>query len=225
MRQIQPDSAQISQASSELSEAPSATAREDEEEDEDEEEEEEEEVDDAVLAEEEEDEEEDEEDPDEDEDAIIQSIMQPLVDTSKKTARQKAKETGAVDHLEFLPTDKNAKFKPVLTAEEAALKKSENARKRKNQTEKKLDEEKQETINKLLNKQASKRKGAAKRLTVADTKIEEAEDPTAQVRKSRPLPLGMIRYVSNKGGSTVSLPEELLGHVMTTRVFGGKASV
>lgn len=167
----------------------------------------------------------DDEDPsDEDADAIIESIMAPQVDTSKKTARQKAKETGAVDHLEFLPIDKNSKAKPELTAEEAALRKSENARKRKNQTEKKLDEEKQETINRLLNKQASKRKGAVKQLTAADTAgLEEAEEAAAvaaQVRKTRPVPLGMIRYTSNKDGSFVSLPRELIGHVVTRPLFG-----
>lgn len=170
---------------------------------------------------------EDEEDPsDEDEEAIIESIMAPQVDTSKKTARQKAKETGAVDHLEFLPIDRNSKAKPILTAEEAALRKSENARKRKNQTEKKLDEEKQETINRLLNKQAGKRKGAVKQLTAADTAgLEEAEEAAAaaaQISKTRPVPLGMIRYVSTKEGSFVSMPNELLRHVVTRELFGDK---
>lgn len=167
-------------------------------------------------------EEEDEDPSDEDEEAIIESIMQPQIDTSKKTARQKAKETGAVDHLEFLPIDRMSKVKPALTAEELALKKSENARKRKNQTEKKLDEEKQETINRLLNKQAGKRKGAVKQLSAADTAgLEELEEAAqAQVRKTRPVPLGMIRYVSNKEGSFVSVPQELIGHVVTRRVFG-----
>lgn len=160
----------------------------------------------------------------EDEAAIIQSILQPQIDTSKKTARQKAKETGAVDHLEFLPTDRMSKTKPILTEEELALKKSENARKRKNQTEKKLDEEKQETINRLLNKQAGKRKGAVKQLTAADTAgledAEEAAQAQAQVRKTRPVPVGMIRYVSNKDGAMVGVPKELIGHVITRQLFG-----
>ncbi|CCG82561.1 Putative uncharacterized protein [Taphrina deformans PYCC 5710] len=163
------------------------------------------------------------EDPsDEDEAAIIQSILKPEIDTSKKTARQKAKETGAADHLEFLPIDRMSKLKPVLTEEELALKKSENARKRKNQTEKKLDEEKQETINRLLNKQAGKRKGAVKQLTAADTAgLEEAEEASqVQVRKTRPVPLGMIRYVSNKDGATLGVPKELVGHVVTRQLFG-----
>ena len=194
--------------SSELSDAPSLDVDEEEE------------LAENMLREEEE-EEVDEDDPDEDEEDIIRSIRQPLVDTSKKTARQKAKETGAADHLEFLPIEKNAKVKPILTAEEQALRKSENARKRKNQTEKKLDEEKQETINKLLNKQAGKKKGAVKILTTADAAIEEV-DESSQIRKTRPVPLGMIRYINNKEGSTVSLPVELQGHVMTRTLFGDK---
>lgn len=207
MRHIQPESPEDdSDASSVLSDAPSAPEFPEEEEEEDE------------LAEEEEDA------SDEDAEAIIESIMQPQMDKSKKTARQKAKETGAVDHLEFLPIDKNAKAKPVLTAEELALKKSENARKRKNQTEKKLDEEKQETINRLLNKQAGKRKGAVKQLTVADAGIEEAEEAAVEVRKTRPIPLGMTRYVNNKDGSSVSVPQELIGHVAMQPLFSDKVS-
>lgn len=209
VRQIRPPSVEDdSDVSSGLSDAPSIVDAPEEDEDED------------GAA------EDDEDLSDEDAEAIIESIMAPQVDTSKKTARQKAKETGAVDHLEFLPIDRNSKAKPILTAEEAALRKSENARKRKNQTEKKLDEEKQETINRLLNKQAGKRKGAVKQLTAADTAgLEEAEElaaAAAQVRKTKPVPLGMIRYVSNKDGSFVSMPTELLGHVVTRQLFGDK---
>lgn len=206
VKQIQPESADEleggSGASSELSEAPSLAEVADDDEDVD-------------IA------EDDDYASDEDEEAIIESILQPQIDTSKKTARQKAKETGAIDHLEFLPIDRNSKAKPILTEEELALKKSENARKRKNQNEKKLDEEKQETINRLLNKQASKRKGAVKQLTAADTaNLEEAEEAAIPARKTRPLPLGMIRYITNKDGSTVSLPNELIGHVVTKPLFG-----
>lgn len=206
-RPVKPDSPVASDVSSELSDAPSIEEEEEEEEPEE----------DEVMNDEEI--EEELEDSEEDEEAIIRSIRQPLVDTSKKTARQKAKETGAVDHLEFLPIDKNSKVKPVLTAEEAALRKSENARKRKNQTEKKLDEEKQETINRLLNKQATKKKGAVRVGAALDSVPDEAEEGTTAVKKTRPLPLGMIRYINNKEGATVSFPEEVRGHVMLHGIY------
>ncbi|GAV48151.1 hypothetical protein ZYGR_0I04480 [Zygosaccharomyces rouxii] len=46
--------------------------------------------------------------------------------------------------------------KKIMTEEEIALRRAENARKRKNLSEKRLEEEKQETINKLLRRRAGK---------------------------------------------------------------------
>src|SRR5208282_6859066 len=49
--------------------------------------------------------------------------------------------------------------KRALTADEIALRRSETARRRKNQSEQRLEEEKIETINRLLKPQAPRRRG------------------------------------------------------------------
>ncbi|ORY84438.1 PAPA-1-like conserved region-domain-containing protein [Protomyces lactucae-debilis] len=162
-------------------------------------------------------------DPDEDEEDILRTMMKPMIDKSKKTKRQKARDAALESGeqsagLWSLPTGRET-VKPVLTAEEAALRKSENARKRKNQNEKKLEEEKQETINRLLNKQATKARGAVYKASVNEA-LDDDDEMAPTVRATRPLPRGMVRYVSNKEGSTVSLPSEALGHPMTVSLFG-----
>lgn len=162
-------------------------------------------------------------DPDEDEEDILRTMMKPMIDKSKKTKRQKARDAALESGeqsagLWSLPTGRET-IKPVLTAEEAALRKSENARKRKNQNEKKLEEEKQETINRLLNKQATKARGAIYKASMSEA-LDEDDEMAPTVRSTRPLPRGMIRYVSNKEGATISLPSEALGHPMTVSLFG-----
>lgn len=108
--------------------------------------------------------EEDEEDEDED-DRMINKLGAP--DTSKLTARQRAKleEDGsnvheglgyeALDALEQA-TSAASRRKIHLTEEEQALKRAEMARRRKNMSIKRLEEEKQETLDKLLKKRASR---------------------------------------------------------------------
>lgn len=155
-------------------------------------------------------------DPDEDEEDIIADMMQPLVDTSKRTARQRG--VLAEDDLMSLSNDIQSK-KPALTADEAALRRSENARRRKNLSEKKLDEERQETINRLLNKQAGKSKDFKK----AAAEEDRAAEGAVAVRAQRPLPKGMIRWVSTREGNTVSFPEEVVRHVLVEPLLGSRA--
>ncbi|GAA5829840.1 hypothetical protein JCM5353_003429 [Sporobolomyces roseus] len=77
----------------------------------------------------------------------------------RKTARQRAKEMGGDEALELMSLPNrvyNKPAPPILTAEEIALQKAEKSRKRKHQADKKLEDEKTETINRLLKKQVGK---------------------------------------------------------------------
>ncbi|KAJ1657519.1 INO80 complex subunit B, partial [Dispira simplex] len=80
---------------------------------------------------------------------IMQPSSQPL------TKRQRAKLTGGMEE-ELLELPQESKRR-VMTEDEIALKRSENTRRRKFQTMKKLEQEQMDTINRLLKKQASKR--------------------------------------------------------------------
>ncbi|KAI9848987.1 MAG: hypothetical protein M1837_005878 [Sclerophora amabilis] len=83
------------------------------------------------------------------------------------------------------------------------------ARRRKNLSEKRNEEEKMDTINKLLKKQAPKqRRGRA--LDVAAVTAGDNTPNTEEPEVERPNPL-MVRWVSNREGSRLSVPEEWLG--------------
>lgn len=82
--------------------------------------------------------------------------------------------------------------KKSLTEEEEQLRKSEVARRRKNQSIQRAEKDKADTINRLLKKQASK----AKRV------IEDTEET---VQKKQPNPK-QLNYVHNLNGSRLSIP-------------------
>ncbi|KDQ10962.1 hypothetical protein BOTBODRAFT_57715 [Botryobasidium botryosum FD-172 SS1] len=93
---------------------------------------------------------EDEIDPDDmDENASV-------ISTSRMTARQAALSASGfeVQHVEL--TQAPSRKKKFLNEAELALRRSETARKRKHQTEKKLEDDKTETINRLLKKQSAR---------------------------------------------------------------------
>lgn len=78
-----------------------------------------------------------------------------------------------------------------LTEEEAQLRRAENARKRKNLSEKRLEEEKQETINKLLRRRAGKSRS---HIPKDDEPEEGQNDSTAFSKPRRPYDCsGMTR--------------------------------
>ncbi|EKM60959.1 uncharacterized protein PHACADRAFT_247205 [Phanerochaete carnosa HHB-10118-sp] len=96
----------------------------------------------------------------------------------------------------------NPRKKKPLTELEIALKREETARKRKNLSEKKLEDEKAETINRLLKKQ-SRARGRRNALSTAEDRptpgagngqddMEDAEDTASQI----PVPPTMYRWVS-----------------------------
>jgi len=109
--------------------------------------------------------------------------------------------------------------KKHLTAEEHAMRRAEMARRRKNLSEKRNEEEKvsvfsagkrpfishinqMETINKLLKKQAPKTNARRNLGGIAG-------DATPDSEAQRPNPI-FVRWVSNKDGNRVGVPEEWL---------------
>ncbi|KAK4140891.1 PAPA-1-like conserved region-domain-containing protein [Dichotomopilus funicola] len=135
-------------------------------------------------------------------------------DLSKLTARQRAK-LGDVSH-EYMKLSDEVQAKKVFTAEELSMRRAEMARRRRNLSEKRNEEVKMETINKLLKKQAPKttRKNAA--LLAAGDETPDGEGGTGHQRAD-PM---FVRWVSSSkvgadgvksaGGSRVGVPEELL---------------
>lgn len=115
--------------------------------------------------EEEEDEEEEEEDPPAEEDYDFgeeeevggnEEVDDEEPDFTKMTARQRARyDESTPDRLMELPQDLFKK-KPQLTEEEQQLRRAELARRRKNMSVRRLEEEKQETLDKLLKKRATR---------------------------------------------------------------------
>lgn len=85
----------------------------------------------------------------------------------------------------------------MLTEEEEQLKKSEVARRRKNQSIQRAEKDKADTINRLLKKQASK----SKRI------IEDTEDKgTAHEKLMKSEDPNRIRYINTSKGSQLCIP-------------------
>ncbi|KAI3393908.1 hypothetical protein diail_3511 [Diaporthe ilicicola] len=118
----------------------------------------------------------------------------------RMTVRQRAR-FEELDESHYQALSNEVQAKKVFTVEEKAMRRAEMARRRRNLSEKRNEEVKQETINKLLKKQASKtnRKGGQ---VISDDVLGEGES-------RRPNPI-FIRWVSSKDGERVSVPEEIL---------------
>ncbi|KAI0537003.1 PAPA-1-like conserved region-domain-containing protein [Xylaria digitata] len=116
-------------------------------------------------------------------------------DLTKMTKRQRARFEENGDALMKLSDEVQAK--KHFTAEELSMRRAEMARRRRNLSEKRNEEVKMETINKLLKKQAPK--------TNRKAGIESTPDIEAQ----KPSPI-FVRWVSNKDGIRVSVPDEML---------------
>ncbi|KAK4172083.1 PAPA-1-like conserved region-domain-containing protein [Triangularia setosa] len=139
-------------------------------------------------------------------------------DLSKLTARQRAK-LGDASH-EYLKLSDEVQAKKHFTAEELSMRRAEMARRRRNLSEKRNEEVKMETINKLLKKQAPKttRKNALLAAGGYDT-----PDGTAETApRADPM---FVRWVNKKDGSKVSVPDEMLagpaGRVFIKGGLGG----
>ncbi|OJD17921.1 hypothetical protein AJ78_02026 [Emergomyces pasteurianus Ep9510] len=162
-----------------------------------------------------------EDEEDEDEDELESDSGTPVIgsrastpDVTKMTKRQRGRmELGG----DFLQLPMEPQVKKHLTAEEHAMRRAEMARRRKNLSEKRNEEEKMDTINKLLKKQAPKRRG---KISAAETAAGGDTTPRTQdpQEPEKPDPI-MIRYVSNRNGCRVGVPEEWLG-TPAGRIFG-----
>ncbi|OKL61097.1 hypothetical protein UA08_03169 [Talaromyces atroroseus] len=159
----------------------------------------------------EEEEEEDEEvgvEEEEDNDDGLGSDDDSALDLTKLTKRQR----GSLG-TDFLQLPMEPQVKKHLTAEEHAMRRAEMARRRKNLSEKRNEEEKMDTINRLLKKQAPKRRG---RVPVAELGGEGTPDVAAEFEKPDET---VIRWISNRDGCKVAVPAEMLG-APVSRPFG-----
>ncbi|KAH8811561.1 PAPA-1-like conserved region-domain-containing protein [Xylogone sp. PMI_703] len=155
----------------------------------------------VVDEDEEEEEEEEDEEMDSDDETPAGGSRATTPDISKLTKRQRARLVeGGSGHLLALPDE--VQVKKHLTAEEHAMRRAEMARRRKNLSEKRNEEEKMETINKLLKKQAPKTSSRRKEIT-------NAGDVTPDTEPQKPNPL-FVRWISNKDGNRICVPEEWL---------------
>ncbi|KAH3672777.1 hypothetical protein WICMUC_004183 [Wickerhamomyces mucosus] len=107
---------------------------------------------------------------------------------------------------QFLSLSNNIRKRRVLTEEENQIRRAEIARKRKNLSEKKLEEEKQDTINKLL-----KRRAKTTRTKKDDTA--DIDDESLTKEKPRRPQLehpALLRWVSQRNSLRLRIPESLL---------------
>lgn len=130
----------------------------------------------------------------------------------------------------FLELPMEPQIKKHLTAEEHAMRRAEMARRRKNLSEKRNEEEKQDTINRLLKKQAPKRRGkiSAKEIEAQDRgDMSEAEEQqllqrgneeAAEIVPANPV---FVRWVSDRQGCRVGVPAEWEGTPMGQVFVGG----
>ncbi|KAF2116484.1 PAPA-1-like conserved region-domain-containing protein [Lophiotrema nucula] len=145
-------------------------------------------------------------------------------DLSKMTRRQRAMVVEDLDGS-LLSLSNEAQKKKHLTAEEHAMRRAEMARRRKNLSEKRNEEEKMDTINRLLKKQPPKRG----RRVIQDL-AESGQEDEPEVERANPL---YVRYTQNAKGTSLAIPDEWLqapvGSIFASNVapasqrpFGGR---
>ncbi|KAL2825143.1 PAPA-1-like conserved region-domain-containing protein [Aspergillus cavernicola] len=153
----------------------------------------------------------DEEEDDDEELDMSDDGTLTAADLSKLTKRQR----GSLGN-DFLQLPMEPQIKKHLTAEERAMRRAEMARRRKNLSEKRNEEEKMDTINRLLRKQAPKRRG---RIPAAETAENAAADQEAAA-EYEPADPTFVRWISGREGSQIGVPDEWLGSP-AGRIFGG----
>lgn len=140
---------------------------------------------------------------DEDDDEDDETIS---TDPSRLTKRQRGN-LGT----DFLQLPMEPQIKKHLTEEEHAMRRAEMARRRKNLSEKRNEEEKMDVINKLLRKQAPKKRGRVSTVgTVAAVEDEKGEKPEEEpLTTKEALPKeNMIRYVWGRDGCRLGVPQK-----------------
>nr|POE63221.1 ino80 complex subunit 2 [Quercus suber] len=149
------------------------------------------------------DENEDEEEGDSDDENGSRSATPDL---SKLTRRQRGFYEEAEDP-NLMALSNEAQKKKHLTVEEHAMRRQEMAKRRKNLSEKRNEEEKMDTINKLLSKPAPKRRTRAE--IIAQERAEGLTPGAEEGDVERPDVLS-IRWVNSRAGSRIGVPEEWL---------------
>ncbi|KAF2762380.1 hypothetical protein EJ05DRAFT_483127 [Pseudovirgaria hyperparasitica] len=129
-------------------------------------------------------------------------------DMSKLTRRQRAVYDESLEGG-LMALSNEAQKKKHLTAEELTMRRAEMARRRKNLSEKRNEEEKMDTINRLLKKQAPKRRGKAAKepTTAADAGDSGAEDLEPEPERAPAL---YTHYIQNADGVSLGVPHEWL---------------
>lgn len=141
-------------------------------------------------------------------------------DFSKMTKRQRSR-LDQVMGTDFLQLPMEPQIKKHLTAEEHAMRRAEMARRRKNLSEKRNEEEKLDTINRLLKKQAPKRRG---KISAEEITANALAPPEASDMEFEPANPVYVRWVNNRNGSRVGVPSEWLENGLENsigRVFVG----
>lgn len=141
------------------------------------------------------------EDEDEDMDSDDDTPGSETPDLSKMTRRQRARVAEDSDGA-LMALSNEAQKKKHLTAEEHAMRRAEMARRRKNLSEKRNEEEKMDTINRLLKKQPPKRGKRA----IQDIN-ESGQEDEGEFEKANPL---YVRYTQTVNGTHMAVPEEWL---------------
>ncbi|KAL8708563.1 MAG: hypothetical protein Q9220_006616 [cf. Caloplaca sp. 1 TL-2023] len=141
-------------------------------------------------------------------------------DLSKMTKRQRSR-LDQVMGGDFLQLPMEPQIKKHLTAEEHAMRRAEMARRRKNLSEKRNEEEKLDTINRLLKKQAPKRRGKISAEEITANALAAPDSFEVEFEKANPV---YVRWVSDSNGSRVGVPSEWLENGLENtigRVFAG----
>jgi Ino eighty subunit 2 len=153
-------------------------------------------------------------DEDDEDEETEQSRMGTPMDGSRLTKRQQARfnESLRPHSLMALPngiqplskklTTETLRKRP-LTADEIALRRSETARRRKNQSEQRLEEEKIETINRLLKPQAPRRRGQR-----ANDSPGPSDTEAIPRDMTPPPPPTKVRIVKTVEGTIVAIPDK-----------------
>lgn len=143
------------------------------------------------------------------------SDMRSNVDSvtgDQQTEENQQRRSKMLENLIGLQAKKHGNRKE-FTDEEVQLRKAETARKRKNFIEKRLEEEKQDVLNKLLKRRAVKTKSSNKPAATGSDKNasaqyeQELDTETGFVKQRRPyIATGMTRTIINKSKVSYSLP-------------------
>ncbi|EMR08574.1 hypothetical protein PNEG_03051 [Pneumocystis murina B123] len=146
-------------------------------------------------------------------------LKEKVGELTRLTKRQRARiDEDAVETNDLVQLPETIKRRHQnLTEEELALKRNELARRRKNLSEQKLEEEKMGTINKLLSKQVMHK---YKRIKVDDEGASEEEKNVPKV--SSPI---MSRWIDRKEGTVFAIPKKWLDINVSTYFEAQKGSV